>query len=76
MSSSWCDYKNIFGEPNKGIRQKLRLLNISIIDFVLMIIFGLVLAKIFKLKNWSGGCLKMLESLKRFLQDEKMTDNH
>ena len=63
MSSSWCDYKNIFGEPNKGIRQKLRLLNISIIDFVLMIIFGLVLAKIFKLKNWSGIGISFLTGL-------------
>ena len=61
--SDWCEYKNIFGEPNKGIRQKLRLFDISIVDFVLMIVFGLILAKIFKLKNWSGIGISFLTGL-------------
>lgn len=55
-----CKYSNIFGKPNEGIRSKLRIFNISIIDTVLAIVLGLILSKIFKLTKFNGILLSFL----------------
>jgi len=44
MDFSLCPYKNLFGEPNTGLR-KYRIFNISIIDTIIVIIFGYFFAK-------------------------------
>lgn len=55
-----CNYKDIFGKPNEGIRSRLRIFNISLIDVVLAIVLGLVLSKIFKLTKFNGILLSLL----------------
>lgn len=42
-----CKYKNIFGEPGKGVHQ-YRFLNIAIVDVVATILLALLLSKLFK----------------------------
>ena len=44
---SLCKYKNIFGEPNKGIHA-YRFLDIAIVDVIFTIISGYILSRIFK----------------------------
>ena len=58
-----CQYKDILGKPNEGIRKKLRLFNISIIDVLLTIVLGLLLARIFKLTKFNGILLSLLLSI-------------
>jgi len=58
-----CQYKDILGKPNEGIRQQLRLFDISIIDVLLTIVLGLLLARIFKLTKFNGILLSFLLSI-------------
>jgi hypothetical protein len=58
-----CQYKDILGKPNEGIRQQLRIFNISIIDVLLTIVLGLLLARIFKLTKINGILLSLLLSI-------------
>lgn len=37
-----CKYRNIFGEPNKGVH-KYRLFNIAIIDLIFTLLFALII---------------------------------
>jgi hypothetical protein len=55
-----CQYKDIFGKPNSGIRQQLRVFDISIIDALLTIVLGLILARLFKLNNFNGILIAFL----------------
>lgn len=58
-----CQYKDILGKPNEGVRQKLRLFDISIIDVILTIILGLLLARIFKITKFNGVLVSFLLSI-------------
>lgn len=42
-----CQYKNILGEPRKGIHS-IRLFDFAIIDIILTIILAIIIALIFK----------------------------
>lgn len=48
MEFSLCPYKNILGEPKKGIR-KYRIFDISIVDFGATVITAFIIAKYFNL---------------------------
>jgi hypothetical protein len=48
MNTPFCKYKNMFGEPNKGWREKYRILGISYIDILVVILFGIVISYIWK----------------------------
>ena len=50
MKLNLCKYKNIFGEPKKGIHS-YRIFNIAIIDVILTIIFGIVISYYTKIKK-------------------------
>ena len=41
-----CQYKNIFGEPNKGAHS-YRLFNIAIVDVLATILVAFIIAKLF-----------------------------
>lgn len=43
---SLCQYKNIFGEPNKGAHS-YRLFNIAIVDVIATILVAFIIAKLF-----------------------------
>ena len=43
-----CDYKNIFGEPGKGIH-KYRIFNIAIVDVILTIVLAYFIAYLLKI---------------------------
>jgi hypothetical protein len=43
-----CKYKNIFGEPNKGIHA-YRLFDVAIIDVVFTFLGAFIIARIFKI---------------------------
>jgi hypothetical protein len=58
-----CQYKDILGKPNEGIRNQFRVFNISVIDVILTIVLGLLLAKIFKVTKFSGVILSFLLSI-------------
>ena len=47
----FCKYKNIFGEPGKGVHS-IRILNIAIVDVILTILLALVLKYFFKKYNF------------------------
>jgi hypothetical protein len=49
MDKPFCKYKNIFGEPNKGWREKHRILGISYIDALVVIVFGIAISYIFNI---------------------------
>jgi hypothetical protein len=53
----------VLGKPNEGIRQKLRLFDISIIDVLLTIVLGLLLARIFAITKFNGILLSFLLGL-------------
>jgi uncharacterized membrane protein YcaP (DUF421 family) len=40
-----CKYKNLFGEPRKGIHS-IRLFDIAIVDVLLTILVGFIIAKL------------------------------
>jgi len=44
-----CKYKDMFGKPNEG-PHSYRIFNIAIVDTLLTIIIGYLIAKFFKLK--------------------------
>jgi hypothetical protein len=58
-----CQYRDVLGKPNEGIRQKLRLFDISIIDVLLTIVLGLLLARIFAITKFNGILLSFLLGL-------------
>jgi hypothetical protein len=47
----FCKYKNIFGEPNKGIHS-YRLFNVAIMDVIMTFIAAYFVSYIFKLSYW------------------------
>lgn len=54
-----CKYKDVFGKPGEGVHS-LRLFDISVVDVVLTIFLGLLLAKIFKLNQFGGILLAFI----------------
>ena len=46
-----CQYKDIFGKPNKGIHS-YRIFNIAIVDVLLTILLALFISYIFKFNFW------------------------
>lgn len=44
MDFSLCPYKNLFGEPNKGVH-KYKILNIAVVDLISTIIVAYLIAK-------------------------------
>jgi hypothetical protein len=46
-----CQYKDIFGKPNKGIH-RYRIFNITIVDVLLTILLALFISYIFKFNFW------------------------
>jgi len=55
-----CQYKDLFGKPNEGLRKKLRLFDISLVDAVPAIILGLFLSKIFNTTKINGVIVVIL----------------
>jgi hypothetical protein len=51
MSNPFCQYKDLFGKPNAGIR-KYRIFDIAIFDTVVVIIFAYLIAWFFKWTFW------------------------
>lgn len=47
--NSLCKYKNMFGEPNKGLRNKYRIMGISLVDFIPTVIFAFIFAYFMKI---------------------------
>jgi hypothetical protein len=47
MEFSLCPYKNLFGEPGKGLH-KYRILDIAVVDLALTIVSAYLIAKYFK----------------------------
>lgn len=45
---SLCQYKNIFGEPNKGAHS-YRIFNIAIIDVILTVLVAYIISLLFKI---------------------------
>jgi len=41
MSNLFCKYKNLFGEPNEGLR-KYRIFDIAILDTTVVLIIGVI----------------------------------
>ena len=41
MSNPFCKYKNLFGEPNQGLR-KYRIFDIAILDTTVVLIIGAI----------------------------------
>ena len=46
MSNNLCQYKDIFGKPNEGVHM-YRLYDIAIVDVILTILGGIIIACIF-----------------------------
>lgn len=57
-----CKHKNIFGKPGEGLH-KYRMFNIAIVDTLLTIIAGLVIAKLFKTNVYLTIILLFLMSI-------------
>ena len=57
-----CEYKDLFGEPGKGIRE-WRIFNLSIVDFIGAIILGLILSKLFNTSKIGGVFLSFILGL-------------
>jgi len=58
-SFNLCQFKDALGKPGEGIR-KYRIFDISVVDFVLAIVLGLLFAKIFKIKKINGVLISFL----------------
>lgn len=60
---SLCQYKDILGKPNEGLHS-IRLFGtyggIAVVDTVLAIVLGLVLAKVFRLTKFNGILLSFI----------------
>jgi hypothetical protein len=54
-----CDYKNILGKPKEGVHS-LRFMNIAIVDFLLTILLGLFLARIFNINIFAAVLSSLL----------------
>jgi hypothetical protein len=60
MKFSLCNYKEMFGKPNEGVH-KYRLFDVAIVDVMLTIMVGYIIAKYFKLSFiWTLLCLFLL----------------
>ena len=60
--SSLCQYRDVLGKPNKGIH-KFRLFDVAIIDVLLTIVLGLLVARIFAITKFNGILLSFLLGL-------------
>jgi hypothetical protein len=60
---SLCQYNDLLGKPNEGLRSQLRVFNISVIDVVLTLVLGLVLSRIFRLTKFNGILLAFVLSV-------------
>jgi hypothetical protein len=47
----FCNYKNILGEPNKGIHS-YRIFNLAIVDILLTIIVAFIFSLLFSIRFW------------------------
>ena len=60
---SLCQFKDLFGKPNEGLHS-IRLFGpyggIAVVDTVLAVVLGLVLAKVFKLTKFNGILLSLI----------------
>ncbi len=59
---SLCQYKNIFGEPGKGVHS-YRILNIAVVDMIGTILLALLLAKLFSTSFWCMFIILLLLSI-------------
>lgn len=46
MSSSLCQYKNMFGEPNKGVHS-YRFMGVAVVDVVMTVFFSLLFSVLY-----------------------------
>jgi hypothetical protein len=53
---SFCQYKDIFGKPNEGIRRTYRLFDISLVDTIPAILLGVIFARLLNV-HWIVGVL-------------------
>ena len=70
-----CKYKNIFGKPNEGLHS-YRLFDIAIVDVVLTVILGVIIAKISKINTFTvlfGLFLLSIMMHRLFCVDTKIT---
>jgi hypothetical protein len=51
MTTPLCKYKNLFGEPNEGLR-KYRIFDIAIFDTLVVILTGIFLSYVTKINIW------------------------
>lgn len=57
-----CTFKNALGKPGEGIHS-LRIGNIAIVDTLLAVLLGLILAKILKISKFQGMLLAIALSI-------------
>jgi hypothetical protein len=55
-----CQYKDILGKPNEGLRKSYRAFDISLVDLVPAILLGLLLASIFKISKLNGVLISLI----------------
>ena len=51
MAFGLCKYKNLFGEPNSGIR-KYRIFNIALFDTLIVVIIGIFISRFLNYPLW------------------------
>ena len=51
MAFGLCKYKDMFGNPNTGIHS-YRILNLAIMDIIMTIVGGMILADLFGWNTW------------------------
>ena len=51
MAFELCKYKNLFGEPNSGIR-KYRVFNIALFDTLIVVIIGIFISRFLNYPLW------------------------
>lgn len=54
-----CKYKNLFGEPNKGVH-KYRFMGMAVVDWALTILLALITTVIWWYNNKKAGWQKIL----------------
>lgn len=55
-----CQYKDILGKPNEGLRKSYRVFDISLVDLVPAILLGLLIASIFKISKLNGVLISLI----------------
>lgn len=62
-SLNLCQYKDMFGKPNEGIRKTLRLFDISLVDTIPTIFLGLLLSKLLHTNKFNGILVAFILSI-------------